>query len=112
MSDLSTTIMAAIRQASPDTYSDIQPHTSWLVSNLLEFLRPSDLSSVETMAMAIILSLAHARKLASEPGPLVEIDGDSARAERLNFLREKGWLPAVPSPELTIVAEAREDIAS
>lgn len=111
MSDLSIRIMRALDLAKPEDYEPLHPHTSWQVCQLLQELRPSELNAVESMALAVILSMAHARKLAAEPPPLVEHEGDEDRAARLNFLRDKGFLPPVPLPPLHIVAESRKDIA-
>jgi len=41
----------------------LHEHTSWEVCELLTRLQPSDLTPAETMAMAVILAEAHARKL-------------------------------------------------
>jgi len=111
MSDLSIRIMRALDLAKPEDYEPLHPHTSWQVCQLLEELRPSELSAVESMALAVILSMAHARKLAAAPPPLTGHEGDADRAARLNFMRDKGWLPAVPAPALHVVAETREDVA-
>jgi hypothetical protein len=50
----------------------LHPHTSYVVGQMLQELRPSDLTDSEMMAVAIILAHAHARKL-STPRPPVTL---------------------------------------
>lgn len=51
---------------------ELHPHTSYVVGQMLQELRPSDLTDSEMMAVAIILAHAHARKL-STPRPTIRI---------------------------------------
>lgn len=52
--------------------NELHPHTSFVVGQMLQELRPSDLTDSEMMAVAIILAHAHARKL-STPRPSVTL---------------------------------------
>jgi len=64
-----------VRQALELTTGDagLHAHTSWEVGELLTRVKPSDLTPAETMAMAVILAHAHARKLQEPRTPLTII---------------------------------------
>ena len=47
----------------------LHKHTMWVVAELLDRLRPSDLTPAEMMAMNVILAAANARKLAKPSSP-------------------------------------------
>ena len=63
-----------VRQALELTAGDaeLHAHTSWEVGELLTRVKPSDLTPAETMAMAVILAHAHARKL-ERPRPSLAV---------------------------------------
>lgn len=69
MSDLSTRLLE-ILHVDQEPYEDLKAHTAWHIGKMLEELRPSDLTAVESLAVAIILGSAHARKLANPPTPI------------------------------------------